>query len=489
MGGALLKQIAALEWVVGTSTDLVIASDLAGRVVFANAAARARWPEPVEAAALFGASGDAFREAARSVLDGGDAVTFEWGDYLHGDVRAWFSATVSALRHAETVALLCVSRDLLELKQSEARLRRSEQLMVDTQGVAHLGTWDWEITQPNAVWSDELYRIYGLTPETYTPSYEAYLTLVHPDDRERVIAATNQVFHQNMPYSHDERIFRPDGSMRYLHTWAHPVRDDAGKLVRLVGVCQDITDRKRVEEQLRELNVELEHRVAERTRTIESSLQDLEAFNSMVSHDLRAPLSVIQLATALIERDAAARSDRVTENVSRIQRSAKYMSRLVDDLLALARVGHSKLERVEVDVSALCADVIADLPQRMPDCEVDVDFKIEPGLRLRADASLMRVALTNLLDNAWKYSSRVDHPRVEVGRSGAAIFVRDNGAGFDMAEGHRLFAPFERLHSPTEFAGTGVGLATVHRIVERHDGRIWAESTPGHGATFFLALP
>ena len=120
--------------------------------------------------------------------------------------------------------------------------------MVDTQGVAHLGTWEWDVSEPTATWSDELYRIYGLTPETYTPSYEKYLKMVHPDDRQRVIDATNRVFHEHVPYSHDERIFRPDGSIRYLHTWAHPVLDDAGKLVRLVGVCQDITDRKLAEE-------------------------------------------------------------------------------------------------------------------------------------------------------------------------------------------------------------------------------------------------
>ena len=111
---------------------------------------------------------------------------------------------------------------MTELKRTEERLRRSEQLMVDTQGVAHLGTWEWDVQQPHAFWSAELYRIYGLTPETYTPSYEAYLQMVHPDDRQRVIDATNRVFQEHVPYSHDERIFRPDGSMRYLHTWAYP---------------------------------------------------------------------------------------------------------------------------------------------------------------------------------------------------------------------------------------------------------------------------
>ena len=492
VGEALLKpsQIGALEWSLGASADLVFAADRSGRVVFVNGAARKRWPESIEtmdAAALFGPiTRETYRDAAAQVFAGKSAVTFEWGDYQHGNVRTWFSTTISALRDGAVVAgVLCVARDALELKRSEARLRRSEQLMVDTQGVAHLGTWEWDPTQPTATWSDELYKIYGHTRTSYTPSYEGYLQMVHPDDRDRVAEATNQVFQHHVPYSHDERIFRPDGSMRYLHTWAHPMFDETGTLVRLVGVCQDITDLKLAEEELRRLNAELEWRVADRTRTIEASMQDLEAFNSMVSHDLRAPLSVIQLSTSIIAREPT--PARLDENIVRIQRSVAHMSRLVDDLLTLARVGHSKLERVDVDISALCVDVIEDLRHGAPERSVEV--MVEPDLRLHADAGFMRAALTNLLDNAWKYSSRVDAARIEVGHTGSAIFVRDNGAGFDMAEGHRLFAPFERLQTAVDFVGTGVGLATVHRIVERHGGRIWAESAPGQGATFFLELP
>ena len=487
------SNIATLEWSLGASGDLAFATDRDGRVIFANHAARERWPDASEtsdAGRLFGPDArEKFRGAVAQVLADAGSVTFEWGEYQHGDVRAWFSTTVSALLDGSTVeGVLCISRDALELKRSESRLRRSEQLMVDTQGVAHLGTWDWDLTQPTATWSAELYRIYGHTPETYTPSYEGYLKMVHPDDRDRVAEATNQVFHHHVPYSHDERIFRPDGSMRYLHTWAHPVFDDTGKLVRLVGVCQDITDRKLAEEELRALNVELERRVADRTRMIEASMQDLEAFNSMVSHDLRAPLSVIQLSTSIIARDTSLpRSERLGENLERIQRSVTHMSRLVDDLLTLARVGHTKLELVEVDVSALCRDVISDLRHRAPDRAVEVT--VDPDLHVHADAGFMRAALTNLLDNAWKYSERVEPARIEVGQLGSAIYIRDNGAGFDMAEGHRLFAPFERLQTASDFVGTGVGLAAVHRIVERHGGRIWAESAPGQGATFFLELP
>jgi len=192
------------------------------------------------------------------------------------------------------LGVLCICTAVTDLKRSEERLRRSEQLMVDTHGVAHLGTWEWDISEPHAHWSAELYRIYGLTPATYTPSYEGYLKMVHPDDRQKVIDATNRVFHEYIPYSHDERIFLPDGSVRYLHTWAYPILDDQGRLRRLVGVCQDITDRAEAEEKVRLMNAELERRVAVRTSQLETSMRDLEAFNAMVSHDLRAPLSTIE---------------------------------------------------------------------------------------------------------------------------------------------------------------------------------------------------
>jgi signal transduction histidine kinase len=481
------EQLAALRFALGESADLVFAVDLDGRVTFMNRAALARWSEVAlgtPAVALFPEeSRSRYREVAAAVAGGGPAARFEWGV---GDVASWFACTVTPLVVGEAIAgLLCVSSDATELKRAQMRARRSEQLMVDTQGVAHLGTWEWDISEPNATWSDELYRIYALTPETYTPSYEGYLKLVHPDDRDRVAEATNRVFHDHVPYSHDERIFRPDGSLRYLHTWAYPVLDDAGKLVRLVGVCQDITDRKAAEEEVRTLNVELEARVAERTKMLTNALRDVEAFNSMVSHDLRAPLSVIQMTAGLIAREPALPA-RVNDQIARIHRSVEHMTALVDDLLALARVGHEPFERTRIDLSRMAADVLADLQREAPDREVEV--VIEPGLVCNADYGLLHAMLTNLCSNAWKYSSRIARATIHFGRSGEAFFIRDNGAGFDMSQSQKLFAPFERLHKADEFAGTGVGLATVQRILDRHGGKIWAESAPGKGATFYFTL-
>ena len=492
MDQAIIDGLQGLDLALGTCPWAAVTARADGRIAYFNAAARRRWPElsvddllsslfPVDAR-------DGIDAAVADVLASGTPADCEGCDHGPAHAPRWSRIAVSPLPGP---AVLCIVSDITELKRTEQRLRRSEQLMVDTQGVAHLGTWEWDVSDPTATWSDELYRIYGLTRETYTPSYENYLAMVHPDDRQRVIDATNRVFHEHVPYSHDERILLRDGSQRYLHTWAHPVLDDAGNLVRLVGVCQDITEQKRAEAQVLELNQNLERRVAERTRTIEQSLRDVEAFNAMVTHDLRAPLQVIAMTCQLLAMDTGAPlPPRFDEHLARIRRSADHMTQLVNDLLSLAHVGNASLERSKVDLSALAAEIIADLRRLSPERQATVE--IQPGLHCDADPGLMRSVMDNLLGNAWKYSSRVEHACIEVGSSLDAgrtcFFVRDNGAGFDAADAGRLFKPFERLHKASEFAGTGVGLAVVQRIIERHEGRIHAHGEPGMGAVFSFDL-
>ena len=219
---------------------------------------------------------------------------------------------------------------------------------------------------------------------------------------------------------------------------------------------------------------------------------ELEAFSYSVSHDLRAPLRSIDGFSKLLLDDYADKLDaRGQDFLHLVRESAQRMGELIDDLLLLSRVGRADLSRDQIDLSDIARSVSEELNKRDPDRHVK--WSIEDQLLVEADRGLMRVAFDNLLGNSWKFTAKVSAPRIEVGKDqqqGVAVFfVRDNGAGFNMEYAEKLFSPFQRLHTESEFAGTGIGLATVHRIVDRHGGRIWAESATDHGATFYFTIP
>jgi len=241
-------------------------------------------------------------------------------------------------------------------------------------------------------------------------------------------------------------------------------------------------------EQLERANGEL----AATNRELAAANFELEAFNYSVSHDLRARLRSIDAFTRALEEDAGQRLDDADcENLNRVLRATAQMSELIDALLELSRIGRTRLGRSNVDLSAIASVVVDELRRREPERVVDV--VVHPELRTRADAKLVRIVLDNVIGNAWKFTSQCARGHIEVGKlaeQGTHIFfVRDDGAGFDAAHATGLFAPFQRLHSDAEFTGTGVGLATVQRIIERHGGQIWAESSVGTGATFYFTLP
>lgn len=242
---------------------------------------------------------------------------------------------------------------------------------------------------------------------------------------------------------------------------------------------------------LQRAEVEQEERVSERTRELERAVRELESFSYAISHDLRSPLRSIDGFSRILGEDLGPRLDpRSAELLQRIRRQAQHMGRLIDDLLTLAQVSRAELERSVVDLSLLASDCIGVLRRGEPQRAVEV--VIQPGMSASADPQLLRVALAQLLDNAWKFTRGIPNARIEVGvmqrLQQSVAFVRDNGAGFDMAYVERLFTEFRRLHSARELAGTGIGLAIVQRIVQRHGGKIWAEGRPGEGATFFFTL-
>jgi light-regulated signal transduction histidine kinase (bacteriophytochrome) len=253
-------------------------------------------------------------------------------------------------------------------------------------------------------------------------------------------------------------------------------------------MATEIAERKRAEEAL--LMAKAATDAA--NRGLELVNKELEAFSYSVSHDLRAPLrSIDGFSQALIEDYADRLDDQARDYLNRVRAATQRMGHLIDDMLALARVTRTEMRRESVDLSALAGDVLAELQKSEPDRRVE--SHIEPGLVAQGDTPLLRVVLVNLLGNAWKFTGKQAHARIEFGthpqKTGEpAYFVRDNGAGFDMTYAGKLFGAFQRLHSPHEFPGTGVGLATVQRVVHRHGGRVWTEGAVGKGATFYFTL-
>lgn len=286
-------------------------------------------------------------------------------------------------------------------------------------------------------------------------------------------------------------IHLADGRLIHCYACATPLFGDNGEIRGSVGIFVDLTARKNAEDEILRLNSELERRVRERTLQLEATNKELEAFSYSVSHDLRAPLRSIRgFSEVLVERYQGLLDERGREFLRRVCDSCAHMDRLIEDLLKLSRVGRAELQHREVSLSRLAESIFADL--RKADPGRDVKVEVTPGLVARGDERLLRVALDNLIRNSWKFTLKTPRPEIEFGFSTAgrpAFFVRDNGAGFDPAYASRLFSVFQRLHSAGEFPGTGVGLATVQRIIRRHGGETWATGAVNRGACFYFTLP
>jgi PAS domain S-box-containing protein len=287
------------------------------------------------------------------------------------------------------------------------------------------------------------------------------------------------------PYSVEYRLRRADGEWRWIIETGSPRLAADGSFAGYLGSCIDITARKENEE-------ELEAHVRLRTRELQAANQELESFSYSVSHDLRGPVRAIQgFAEIALEEIDANNASSAKERIDRVIKAADRMNKLIDAFISMARISRAELKVESVNLTKLAEEVIAFLRAANPQRPVETD--IAPDLTARGDERLLRIMLENLLSNAWKFTARKEQARIGFGaefRHGETVFfVRDNGAGFDPTLAHKLFHAFERLHPGSQFEGLGVGLNTVHRVIEKHNGRVWAESVPGEGATFFFTLP
>jgi len=287
-------------------------------------------------------------------------------------------------------------------------------------------------------------------------------------------------------------VYTKAGRELWLEIDITPITDETGRHTHWVAVERDVTERRQQQQEILSLNSDLEDRVQLRTAQLATANKELESFAYSVSHDLRSPLNTIHGFSQLLAKiDAEHISDKGKHYLNRIGVGVMQMGELIEGLLTLAHLSREQLKLEGVDLSALARRIENECREREPGRQVQMT--VQDGLIAQGDPRLLSAVLQNLLANAWKFSAKQPQARIEVGSEPGAqddtvFFVRDNGAGFDMAFTHKLFGTFERLHSPGDFPGTGIGLATVKRVIERHGGRVWAEGKPNAGATFFFTL-
>jgi PAS domain S-box-containing protein len=377
----------------------------------------------------------------------------------------------------------------LELLESEQRFR----LMVDNLREYCIFFLDAQgcITD----WTDSAQRMEGHSPTEALGRH--YSMLFHDTDPDTALASANQMLRLAASRGQHELHSwhrRKDGSEYWSHSLLIALRDDSGTLRGFAKINRDMTDAKRLDDLMRNINDELENRVAERTEQLLAANKDLESFSYSVSHDLRSPLRHISSFVSLLEEHLENQTDETAQKyLSTIGSSARHMSQLIDGLLAFSRLGRSAVNLTAVDfamlVEAVVSQIAHDTGGRVVDWVIAPDLPVVQG-----DALLLREVWANLIGNAFKYSRPRERSLIEIGWSvdpavGYTFYVRDNGVGFDTKYAQKLFGVFQRLHRATEFEGTGIGLALTRRILERHGGSIWAESQLGHGSVFHFSLP
>jgi PAS domain S-box-containing protein len=383
--------------------------------------------------------------------------------------------------------------DVTKHREANLLLRRMEAMRDTAERIAHIGSVRWDLATQKAECSPETYRLFAIAPEEFdSDSAIVFERRVHPDDRVRAEEAMERALQTGATSPAEYRVTWPDGSEHVLRGEGATDYDEHGEPVAISGYFRDVTEERRAAAALLHFNEALEEQVLQRTSQLEAANGELEAFVYSASHDLRAPLRAIDGFSQMIVEDASDRLDPDDmEHLQRVRAAARRMALLIDHLIGLSRTARQDLLRAPTDLSAMAESVLADLREAQP--ERQVTSVVEPGIAIDADASLLHVILTNLLANAWKFTSRKKSARIEVGVRDVdgqrAYFVTDDGAGLDLEQATHLFGAFQRYHSSAEFEGDGIGLATVQRLVARHGGRAWAESEVEKGATFFFTLP
>ena len=413
-----------------------------------------------------------FEEHDRTIAATGKGLRVEQQVEVRGEKR-WVEAVINPILDATgaVTGTVGIFRDFTARRVSEAVLRENARLLDTAQRLAGMVSVEWDVAADKLVWSRSPEFLLGPRPDD---GYPLFREMVHPEDRKQWLAVRQHALESGQEQTLTFRIVRTDGGVRWVECVEQLEPEDGGAARRMVHTFVNITERRHAELALAVVNLEL------------------EAFSYTVSHDLRAPVRAVAGFSGILLKDhAGGLNGEARRLLERISTAGVRMGEMIDGMLALAQVKRTSLRAQTLDLSAIARSAWEDILSTEP--ARSVAFKVAEGLAARGDAVLVRSVLQNLLGNAFKYSRRMQGAAVEFGSSEqdgeTVFFVRDNGAGFDMAYADKLFGVFQRLHAHGEFEGSGIGLATVQRIIQRHGGRIWAEAKPDQGATFYFTLP
>lgn len=425
-----------------------------------------------EALQRFQESGEFFADVSQACKDGS---------------RIFIEARTVAIRddHGNTTSYVSVNRDITARKQTEQELAHQANIFTYLNDAVVTTDENFMITS----WNSAAEKIYGWTAQEVIGQKAAEVLQTEFSNTTREIV-THRLLEVG-EFSAEAVQARKDGTKVDMDVRTVAIRDD-GKLIRVVSVNRDITARKQAEDDIRRMNEKLEERVIERTAQLRAANKELEAFSYSVSHDLRAPLRAINGYTQILVEDYASVLDEEGKRICGIiTGEAKRMGELIDDLLSFSRLSRKEIQPAAIDMKTLAFSVYGELTSESD--RARIDFKVGKLPAAQGDPALLHQVWVNLISNAIKFSSKRERAVIDVGmkksEAETVYYVRDNGAGFDIEYVDKLFGVFQRLHSEDEFEGTGVGLAIVQRVIQRHGGRVWAEGEVDKGATFYFALP
>ncbi len=387
-----------------------------------------------------------------------------------------------------------VNKDLMgRVREGTEALVLSEERLREAAIAAGFGIWDWDLVSNRIVWDKLMFSIYGM-PEIADGliNYQDWANRVHPKDLANEEASLRRLIEVTGRSQREFRIIRAsDGATRNIRAAETVILGENGKPVRVVGINIDITESMAMLQRILDLNASLK----EQTRQLEVSVAELDAFSYSVSHDLRAPLRTINSFSRIVEADYAPMLDEEGRRLLKVIREeTQRMGKLIDDLLAFSRLGRMKIEGQTIDMEAMARDVFGELAAA--ELGRTIHLKMKPIPPAFGTEPMIRQLWVNLISNALKFTGKREVAEIEVGilpeeqqeQHEHVYFISDNGAGFDMRHADKLFGVFQRLHSKEEFPGTGVGLAIVKRIIEKHQGRLWGEGEVDKGATIFFTL-